>query len=156
MSNVQPIRLLSNGKQIDPTWNDFIQQSNILTLPIVGQGTDPVTTCSSPRFFGCTFSTSKVLESFEIAPQKRADEPSLVFGLDTAADKDLFISNIFQAFGVPTTGLKQPIGSIVDVLSQQIKDSAPAFKIDNTLGSKNGTWIIATRPDSLLVRSGAS
>jgi hypothetical protein len=153
MADTDAPPLLKADNQVDDFWKLFIDQSDLITQPVVVQGTTPgpVITCSSTRYFGCTFSTAKVLDSFEIAPDTTSNDTSLVFGLDTITNKNITVSDILTAFVIPNSDLPGPVGFIISALSKKVDSDLPTFQIDNTLGSKNGIWVIPIEADSLEV-----
>jgi hypothetical protein len=150
----EPVRVLDINNNIDPVWHDFIAQSHIITQPTVsGAGPNVVIKCSSDKFFQSTFTTTAVQSSFEISQPIGDSVDSLLLGLDSAGNNAILTADIISAFDVDSTNLPPLLGAVVTVLNSPIDNVLPKFRIDQSNGSKNGTWLIALDSTTLEVRS---
>ena len=148
----QPARVLDANNNIDPIWHDYIEESHLISQPSVSvTPSDTVITCTSPRFFGTTFTTAAVQQSFEIFQPISQRNDLLLLGLDGAGNNAIPTGDILSAFNVTSSDLPQLIGAIVSVLNSPIDNVLPKFQVDTSAGSKNGTWIIALDSQTLEV-----
>ncbi|KAF2001040.1 hypothetical protein P154DRAFT_575420 [Amniculicola lignicola CBS 123094] len=150
MAEDSPVSLLTDDK-LNDVWTEFISAANgEITSPVVdGSGDSRIITCSSPKYWGCTFSTANVLDSFEIESDSDAGD-SMILGLDDVGTaKEVTIDVILSNFGLFKTKLASPVGPIVEALKGAAGSALPTFQIDTSSGAKNGTWIITALPETL-------
>jgi hypothetical protein len=153
MSN-PPVRVLDDNSNVDGAWSDYIQQSNLIDhLLVSGNPSATVITCSSQRFFGSSFTTAAVQQSFEVSQQIIKDAGSVILGLDSSKPGNLAIpiGDILSAFSVTTSSLPDIIGKIVTILSSSVGNVLLNFRIDSSPGSKDGVWITAMDSQTLEV-----
>lgn len=149
------VHILDSNNVVDIIWHDYIDQSHMITQPVVG--VSGFIECSSTSFPGSKFtaSTATVEASFEISQPISDSVDSLLLALETVGTSGFSIGDILTAFAVDTSTLPPLVGTIIAVLQIPNNNVLPKFQIDTSAGSKNGVWLVALNSATLEVcRSG--
>jgi hypothetical protein len=150
----QQLRILTaGGDDIHADWKVFTDRAvaeNLITDLRVSSGDN--VTCSSTRFFGCTFSTDSVQRAFEV-PRIENIEDSIVLGLQNvgAASNNVSAAALITAFGIDISDLSDPVKTILSTLSSP--GASQTFSVANEDGLKNATWIRTLDANTLEVIS---
>ncbi|KAK0108293.1 hypothetical protein ONS95_003109 [Cadophora gregata] len=149
------LRILSaDGSGIHPDWQGFINHA-ITTENLIDAGQPRVTSgdnvsCSSSRFFGCVFTTDSVQRAFEV-PRAGNIEDSIVLGLQGpgAASNNVLAADLVSAFAIDTSNLKDPVATVVSVLSSEVGGVSRRLSVVDEDGLKNACWIRALDVNTL-------
>jgi hypothetical protein len=151
-----PMSVLDSNDNINSAWHDFIEQSHLISQPTVTSGgtSSAVITCTSSNFFGSTFATSAVHQSFEISQPLAGNLDSVLLGLQDAGNNAIPTPDVLSAFGViDLSDLPRLVYSMITVLQTKVgsMNILPTFKVDTSIGAKNGLWLVAIDSSTLEV-----
>ena len=147
----EDVKVKDASGQVDPSWDPYLNFSEILTIDAKDENHPKVLACQSTRFFESAFSTTKVLDAFG---EQLDDDQCIVLGLASTSDTPRDLDYVLHGFNVDAA-LPSIIQTILDTLRSAFpatdplaKPLLPKFLVDSTR-KKNAIWIQGSSDEAL-------